>query len=361
SQYPGMGADLAMRFPQARAAWDEAAGLELGDRPLHQVVFPVPAFTDAEREAQNATLTATEWAQPALAAASLAQLRLLDVVGGRAECVGGNSFGELVALHAAGAFDAVALLRLARRRGELMRDAARSPGAMLAIACPPDAVEDLLSEHAGRLWVANYNSPQQTVVSGRVEAIESVARQLERRGVTARPLTAATAFHSPVVADAGNPLLEFLHELDIAAPRLQVYGNADAAPYPTEPDAVRARIADHLAAPVRFTEQIRAMYAAGVRTFVEVGAGETLTRLVGDILGDADHLAVSLDRKHANRINALHNALGRLAVHGVAVDLAPLRPQQRPKPPSQADGKRLTRTVTGASYGRPYPPVGGAD
>src|SRR5262249_49176937 len=148
SQYPGMGADLAMRFPQARAAWDAAAGLELGDRPPPQVVFPVPAFTDAEREAQNATLTATEWAQPALAAASLAQLRLLDVVGVRADCLGGHSFGELVALHAAGAFDAVALLRLARRRGELMRDAARSPGAMLAIACPPDAVEDLLSEHA---------------------------------------------------------------------------------------------------------------------------------------------------------------------------------------------------------------------
>src|SRR2546423_2273011 len=104
-----------------------------GDRPLHQIVFPVPVFSDAERAAQQAALTATEWARPALAVASLAQLGLLSALRLRPDAVAGHSFGELVALHAAGVFDAETLVRLARRRGESMRDAASVAGVMLAV------------------------------------------------------------------------------------------------------------------------------------------------------------------------------------------------------------------------------------
>src|SRR5205814_7856305 len=110
SQYVGMGADLAMEYPVAREAWDRAAGLG-----VHSQVFPVPVFTDAERAAQQAALTATEWAQPALAVASLAQLGLLSALRLRPDAVAGHSFGELVALHAAGVFDAETLVRLANR------------------------------------------------------------------------------------------------------------------------------------------------------------------------------------------------------------------------------------------------------
>src|SRR5262249_23324823 len=124
SQYPGMGAELAIHFPPARAVWDDAALVGMGDRPLHRVVFPTPAIDAAEREAQDALLTATEWAQPALAAQSLALLRVLAALRVRPDCAAGHSFGELVALHVAGVLDAEALLRLARRRGELMRDTA---------------------------------------------------------------------------------------------------------------------------------------------------------------------------------------------------------------------------------------------
>ncbi|MGW1108986.1 acyltransferase domain-containing protein [Streptomyces sp. NPDC002540] len=133
SQYVGMGADLAMRVPQARAVWDRTAGIELGDRPLHRVVFPVPGFTDEERAAQQALLTRTEWAQPALAAQSMALLGVLRALGVEPDCVAGHSFGELVALHAAGALDEESLLRLARCRGELMNEAAVEPGGMLAV------------------------------------------------------------------------------------------------------------------------------------------------------------------------------------------------------------------------------------
>src|SRR5438067_4362465 len=208
SQYVGMGADLAMEFPAARGVWDACAGVKLGDRPLHSVVFPIPAFTDEDRAGQQTALTATEWAQPALAAQSLAQLALLDALKISPEAVAGHSFGELVALHTAGVFDAPTLLRLARRRGEAMRDAASVAGAMLAVSGIHAKVSALMSD-VDDVWVANHNAPDQVVVSGSVSGIATAERKFAAAGLTCRRLETATAFHSPLVAPAVVALREY--------------------------------------------------------------------------------------------------------------------------------------------------------
>src|SRR5204863_6551784 len=106
--------------------------------------------------------------------------------------------------------------------------------------------------------------------------------------------------------------------------------------------------AAHLAAPVRFVDEIEAMYAAGVRTFVEVGAGSTLTGLVGKILGDRPYIAVSLDRKGRHGVTALHEALGRLAVTGVAMDFDALWALNAPPVPAQDNQKpRMKMMISG--------------
>jgi acyl transferase domain-containing protein/NADP-dependent 3-hydroxy acid dehydrogenase YdfG len=363
SQYVGMGADLAMHLPEARAAWDTAAGLTFAGRAVHHVVFPVPVFTDAERTVQQAALTATEWAQPALAVQSLALLNVMRAMRVTPDCVAGHSFGEVVALHAAGAFDQETLVRLGRRRGELMRDAAGvTAGAMLAInATQADAEEIIAGSGLDQLWLANYNAPTETVLSGRAAAIDTLAEQLAQRQITTRRLNAATAFHSPLVAEAGAPLLDFLRGLPVGSPHLDTYSNADAGRYPRDPDQVRERIAAQLAQPVRFTGQIEAMYADGARTFVEVGAGSTLTGLVGRILTDRPHLAVSLDRRRRHGLTALFEALGQLAVAGVPIDFAALWSSHAEPAPEPASTKpRMTVPLLGANYGKPYPPTGGA-
>lgn len=369
SQYVGMGADIAMQLPVARAAWDAAAGVTgvtgvtVGDRPLHEVVFPIPVFSDAERAAQESLLTRTEWAQPALAVQSLALLGVLDELGVKADCVGGHSFGELVALHAAGVFDAESLLRLARRRGEVMSEAAAStPGAMLAITASFEDVERrLASSGIGDVWLANHNAPDQTVVSGGTAAIARFEDRLSADGLKVRRLNAAAAFHSPVVAAASEPLRRFVGELAVGMPAMPVYGNSDARTYPADPDEVRRRIADHLAAQVRFVEQVTAMYDDGVRVFVEVGAGSALTAMVGDILDDRDHLAVSLDRKGRDGITSLHDALGRLAVAGITLDFASLWTHYGEAEDAAEPGRaRMAVTLSGTNYNKPYPPLGGA-
>lgn len=356
SQYPGMGADVAMEFPTALGAWDRAASLRLADVPLDRVVFPVPAFDEETRAAQEARLTATEWAQPALAVTSLALLRLLSDLGVRPDAVAGHSFGELVALHAAGAIDERTLLLAARRRGEVMRDAASSPGVreggMLAVAATQADVEAVLAGSGDRpVWISGENGPGQVTVAGELSALTEFAAELAAAGMASRRLNTSAAFHTPVMATAEPAMKAFWAGVKVRGAEIPVYGNADAGVYPSRPAEIRARLVEHLTAPVRFRAQIERMYGDGVRTFVEVGAGNVLTGLVGKILADREHTAVSTERRGRSGVSELQRALGRLAVAGVDVRFPalwegvaePLRPKR----------SAMTVPILGANYGKP--------
>ena len=360
SQYVGMGAEVAMAFDVARQAWDDAANLPFDGVPLHNVVFPKPVFSDADREAQQKALTATEWAQPALGVHSQSLANVLHVLGVRPNCVAGHSFGEVSALHEAGVLDAASLVKVARRRGELMRDASAVPGAMTAVARAIDEVRAAVAESGANVVVANHNSPTQVVLSGSLEEITKVEAALSAKGMTAKRLPVATAFHSPLVAGSSVPFGEFLQGVALNAPQIDVYSNATAATYATEPAAIRTQLAAQLAQSVRFVEQIEAMYASGVRTFVEVGAGSVLTELVGRILGDRPHRAISLDRKGKHGVTTLQEGLGRLALAGVAMDFAPLWAQFAPASDKPVKKPAMTMPICGANTGSPYPPRGGA-
>ena len=360
AQYVGMGADLAVHLPVVRAAWDSAARHEPGDIPLHRVVFPPPAFSDTGHAEADGLLTATEWAQPALAVHSVALLAVLARLGLEPDCVAGHSFGELVALHAAGAFDADALVRLARSRGELMRDAAAVPGAMLAVTASRDQAE---AAAAGLpdVWLANHNAPAQVVFAGTPQALDSVAARLAAEGMTAVRLKAATGFHSPLVAPAAEPFAGVLRQADIRAPVLDVYAGRDARIYPADPAEVRRGLAAQIAAPVQFVDVVDAMYARGVRTFVEVGAGAALSGLVGQILGEREHLAVSLDRRRQHGVTTLQEGLAQLAVRGLPIDFGALWAEHAPAEESQAEVRsKAAVTIDGGNYARPYPPEGGS-
>ncbi|MBA0052920.1 SDR family NAD(P)-dependent oxidoreductase [Streptomyces sp. AJS327] len=318
SQRPGMLTDLFVTFPALRELLPPGS-------PWAEFLFPPATFDQERRSAQRAAITDTRVAQPVLGVAGLAVHRLLGRLGVVPDLVGGHSYGELVALSAAGAFGAEELLRLSQVRAEAVLEAAGAePGAMLAVTATPEEVTALLGAAHPDVVLANHNAPRQTVLAGPAGALASAAEPLRRAGLPVAEVPVACAFHSPTVAGARAPLASALEATEIAPPRVPVWSNTDARPYPHDPGGIRATLTEQVARPVRFAEQIEAMYRDGARIFVEAGPGRTLTGLVGAVLGDRPHTAVSCDVPGEPGLNTVLHSLARLAVAGVPLDCAAL-------------------------------------
>ncbi|MCV7075869.1 SDR family oxidoreductase [Mycobacterium szulgai] len=356
SQYLGMGADLPQLYEPALSPWELARGNLLdADRDLHKVVWPKTAFADKEWAQQAAELTKTEWAQPAIGAHSLSLLAVIRALGITPISVGGHSFGEVSALCAAGVFSQEVALRIAHRRGLLMADAASgTDGAMCAVTAPISQVRRQIAEWGLAVEVANHNSPSQVVLSGRAATIGDAVQRFSAAGVNVRRLDVATAFHSEIVSAAAVPFAASLTDTQFAMPEVPVYANATAQPYTGDAAAMRATLADQITKPVRFAEQIEAMWRAGARTFVEVGPGSVLTNLVGKCLEDKDHCAVSLDTKGRNGIRSLWLGLAQLVAAGIPMSFEPLWADYRPgDDPRSRHKPKLVLAINGANYGKP--------
>ena len=326
SQSPDMLSDLAVHFPDVLDGFDmfDRALASRGRRPVGPLVFPPPSADEPTRERQAAALAAADVAQPALGAASVGLLRLLGRLGLRADTLAGHSYGELVALHAAGVFPLDALAELSEARGRFLLDAVGSePGAMAAVQAGPTETEALL-DGSEDVVLANRNGPSQTVVSGPREAVARLVARAGEQGRRARLLPVACGFHSPLVAGARGPLVALASRLVERAPDRDVYSNVNASQYRGDASVIATNLGDHLVRPVRFAEMIEAMHRDGATVFVEVGPGSVLTSLVGSILGDKPHIALACEPLKGRGLAGFLAMLGRLFVAGVKLDLAPL-------------------------------------
>ncbi|MEU6774831.1 SDR family NAD(P)-dependent oxidoreductase [Streptomyces sp. NPDC046759] len=353
SQRPGMLAELLVHLPELRYY------LDLG-RAHAGTVHPPAAFDDTARERRRAALTDTRAAQPALGITGLVAHAFLTSAGVHPDQAAGHSYGELVALAAAGALDPEALLELsAERAGAILAAAGDDPGTMAAVGAPAETVVRALhtARAPGSVVVANLNAPDQTVVSGPTADVESAVRLLRDAGLGARRIPVACAFHSPLVAAAGERFAKILADKTVRAPEFPVWANRTAAPYPLDPDEVRGELAAQIGAPVAFAAQIEAMYEAGARVFVEAGPGTVLTRLVGRILGDRPHRTIACEPDADSGLRGWLDALARLAVAGQPVRAAwllrgrdavdALRTPAPERPGWTVDG-HLVRTADGA-------------
>lgn len=275
SQKPGMARDLVGAIPAARDVFDRVdAAL---DASLSTLCFDGPAEE----------LTLTHNAQPALFAHGLAVWHATrEALDGRVRAAAGHSLGEFTAYCAAGAVTLEAGAKLVRRRGELMLEAGvRRPGAMAAVLGqlqePVDAICRRATADAGTVVPANYNSPEQVVVSGETTGVDRAIELVKAAGAKrAVKLNVSGAFHSPLMAFAQDGLGEALGEARFAAPRIPVYSNVTAEPAREAADA-EALLLRQLTSPVRWTELV-ARLAADFPTalFVEMGPGNVLTGLV---------------------------------------------------------------------------------
>lgn len=274
SQKAGMGADLAAGHAAARQVFAEA------DQVLG---FPLSRLC---AEGPDEELTLTQNAQPALLAhGAAAWAAVASAVRPLVKAAAGHSLGEFTAWHASGALSLADALRLVRRRGELMyRSGVERPGAMAAIlGLGEDGVEQACRQAAGTGVVvpANYNAPDQLVISGEVEAVErAMALAKEAGAKRAIRLKVSGAFHSPLMAQAADGLRAALDEATFAAPAFPVFANVTAGAV-TDPAEGQRLLLEQLSAPVRWTAEVRALADAHPGAlFVELGPGTVLANLV---------------------------------------------------------------------------------
>jgi acyl transferase domain-containing protein/NADP-dependent 3-hydroxy acid dehydrogenase YdfG len=331
SQYPDMLRELAVSFGEVRAALEDADAIiadtptyrDRADRQLSRLIYPPDRFTENEENAARQALAATDAAQPALGAVEVALLALAARLGLQPQMAAGHSYGEYVALHAAGVLTRRDLLRASEARGRFIKGAARAGdlGTMAAVAAGAASVRAAIAGSGA--VVANINAPTQTVISGTRQAVAQASALLAEAGVQVTPIPVSAAFHSALMQPAQAPLARFLEGLTWAAPRFPVYANNTATPHAADPAGIRAALQQHLTEPVNFQGVIEAMYAAGARVFVEIGPKAVLTGLTRRILGSRPHCVVSLDGNGGGLSGLLH-ALGMLFAAGVGLDLSHL-------------------------------------
>ena len=316
SQRPAMLADLFVTFPSLHELLRRAERYE-------PALFPATSRDPDRSAAQRAAITDTLVAQPTLGLAGLAVAQLLQSVGVRPDAVGGHSFGEIVALSAAGVYSPSDLVELSEKRAQAMTMSSPGDhGAMAAVAGPLAQVKPLLERWPG-LVVANDNSPRQVVISGPSTDVAAASEWLSGQGLATRALPVACGFHSPLMADAAAAFAGALAEFDLARPTIPVWSNQIAGLYPDDPEGIARLLASQVDHPVRFREQIEAMYETGVTVFVEAGPGRVLAGLVGQILGNRPHHAIAVDTPGRPGLEQLLDALAQLAIAGVPLTLDP--------------------------------------
>ena len=300
SQYPGMGKELAEKYPAARAVFDEA------DKALGFSISKM-CFEGTEDE-----LKLTANTQPAILTVSVAAFRVLEEKGIAPDYVAGHSLGEYSALVAVGSLKFGDAVKLVRKRGMYMQEAvAAGQGAMAAImGLSPAVVQDACKRAAeGEVCsAANLNSPEQTVISGSAGAVKRAVEIASQSGAKRAVILPVSApFHSALMMPAQEKLEKDLQTTTFADLQVPLVTNVDADTIRTGEEA-RGALVRQVSMTVRWEESMRMLLDEGVNTFVEVGPGRVLTGLMRQIERSVASLNVEDEKSLAGTLEKITGA-----------------------------------------------------
>ena len=264
AQYIGMGQDFYEHTEIGRQVFEEASSL-LG--------FSMADLCFQENE----RLDVTEYTQAAMVTVSIAMMKVLEEKGIKPDAAAGLSLGEYAALVAAGVISEKDAITTVRQRGILMQEAVpQGIGAMAAVlALDPETIEKVISSIPD-VWIANYNCPGQTVISGKKEAVETACIQLKEAGAKRTVmLNVSGPFHSGMLKEAGEKLSKVLEDVEVSTPKIPYVANVTAE-FVRDEAMVKPLLKEQVSSSVRWQQSVETMIREGIDTFIEIGPGKTL-------------------------------------------------------------------------------------
>ena len=275
AQYVGMGKDLYDNFPQAKEIFDTANAILKFD--LKKICFEGP----------QEELSTTSNSQPAILAASIASLKVLEASHLYPQInpkfALGLSLGEYTALVAAGSMKFEDALILVRKRGEFMEEASRkNPGKMACVIGMNMETVDGLCKGIG-CEIANLNCPGQVIVSGKTTNIELFASLAKDKGAKrVLMLDVSGPFHSSLMTQARDKLKDYIDKVQILSPKLSFVSNVDAK-IQEDPSGIKENLLAQVNSKTLWEESIRLVAQNGIKTFLEIGPGQVLRGLLKKI------------------------------------------------------------------------------
>lgn len=304
SQRINMARELFVALPEMRKLIDSHPELE-------KVVFTSKTFDESALKQQKETIKDTRLAQPLLGIVDLAFAKFLQSIGIVPDMLAGHSYGELPALCFSGVFEEEKLVELSIKRAHSILDSVEGgdPGSMIAVSATKEILKPILDQTEG-CYPVNYNAPTQCVVAGSTESINKLMEILKQERISAKKLEVACAFHSPLLAKSKGLYAEVLKDVPFQEMQIPVWSNTTAEAYPAKISEIKKRLTDHLVQPVRFVEELQAMYEDGARIFIEVGPGKVLTGLTKSCL-EKDQLTLFVEDNNGNKLTHLLSMLAQ--------------------------------------------------
>jgi len=274
SQYSGMASEFS-----AYPSWDEYA-----QKAIDVLGFDIVEIMDGDEE----ILKITENAQPAIFLASyVAYMELKNKI--TPDFVAGHSLGEYTALAVAGVYDFETGIYLVRKRGEYISQAIKpGEGSMAAVVgVPMEKVQELVKNY-NELYIANYNSADQTVVSGKTESVKAFVKDLTGQGLRVIELKVSGPFHTPLLDKARENMIKEVEHIKFKAPKFPIVMNSLAKEV-TDPEYIKHYVLEQISGPVYWKQSIDRLIELGVSEFIEVGPKNVLTSMLKKSKLNAKH------------------------------------------------------------------------
>ncbi len=280
SQKVGMGKELLSEFPEIEKVFNDAN--EILGYDIKKIIFEGP-----EEE-----LTKTEITQPAVLITSIAYFEVFckknPELFNNCRFVAGHSLGEYTAFYVSGVFDFSTVLNLVKKRAEFMSDVSRNKhGSMAAIiGVDEEKLKNLcerISSSYGKVEMANFNTPEQIVVSGEKQAVQELANQSKEIGaIKSVILNVGGAFHSSFMKPAAELFAKEIKKVEMKKPKINIITNHDAE-ITTSSKNIKEKLIKQIYSPVLWQRSIERMLSEGVDTFIEPGPGKILSAMVKKI------------------------------------------------------------------------------